>query len=553
MLSARRDSRRRLLVATLGQVCTLYCILGADATKSSNEAGVALQNGLQLSGDWGYINVRAGAHMFWWFEPCKGCPGQTLYEEPLVIWLQGGPGASGLYGLFTEVGPYEIGWKSRRHSWVQKANLLFVDNPVGTGFSYVEKGYNFARNNSEIVDDLMVFLREFVWAKPEFHRAPVYLVCESYGGKMGIEFAQRIVEGQKSGYLSINFKGVALGDSWIAPLDFVDSWVPALKAFSLIDDAQENRLSKTALETAQALRDGNGTAATLLWDVMEKSIENATDHVDFYNLLLHNVEDKASNSFRAASRRWLAQAPGDIPEAGEKLLARYHTDTLEEFINKDVKEALSYIIPDDVIWGKQAKLVFKNLAEDFMTDVVPTVSDVLTSGLPVTIYNGQLDLICCTLGVYQWLTRVNWTGMDEFKRAKPVAVHVDDEDDDDDDDEVDRYPGRRRSTGMLDIDTVGFYKSPCEFGNVHYSRCGTHGACRPAEAGLYLLSQILGEDDAGQAPQGIRWSFEAWPRRICVPMTWPPSCVPMTWPRYCIPMTWPLSWVLMTYNLLASQ
>lgn len=54
-----------------------------------------------------------------------------------------------------EVGPFEIGWKARKHSWVQKTNMLFVDNPVGTGFSYVEEGYNFTRNNTEIADDLM--------------------------------------------------------------------------------------------------------------------------------------------------------------------------------------------------------------------------------------------------------------------------------------------------------------------------------------------------------------------------------------------------------------
>ncbi len=59
-------------------------------------------------------------------------------------------------------------------------------------------------------------------------------------------------------------RGVALGDSWIAPLDFVDAWVPALKAFSLIDEAQENRLSKTALETAVQGHSFEYSAFTLL-------------------------------------------------------------------------------------------------------------------------------------------------------------------------------------------------------------------------------------------------------------------------------------------------
>lgn len=62
----------------------------------------------------------------------------------------------------------------------------------------------------------------------------------------------------------------------------------------------------------QALKDGNGTEATVLWDIMEKAVENATDDVDFYNLLLHNVEDEASNSIRRRASRWLESAPGKV-------------------------------------------------------------------------------------------------------------------------------------------------------------------------------------------------------------------------------------------------
>ena len=41
-----------------------------------------------------------------------------------------------------EVGPYGIGWERRKHTWTERSNILFIDNPVGTGFSYVEEGTN---------------------------------------------------------------------------------------------------------------------------------------------------------------------------------------------------------------------------------------------------------------------------------------------------------------------------------------------------------------------------------------------------------------------------
>lgn len=51
-----------------------------------------------------------------------------------------------------EIGPYGVGWKRRKHTWVRAANLLFIDNPVGTGWSYVDKHGEFGEGpiNHEI-------------------------------------------------------------------------------------------------------------------------------------------------------------------------------------------------------------------------------------------------------------------------------------------------------------------------------------------------------------------------------------------------------------------
>ena len=71
-----------------------------------------------------------------------------------------------------EVGPYDVGWRKRKDSWVEEATLLFIDNPVGTGFSYVEKHANLTTNNAEIVADLMAFLKGFLRENPKVcHRS----------------------------------------------------------------------------------------------------------------------------------------------------------------------------------------------------------------------------------------------------------------------------------------------------------------------------------------------------------------------------------------------
>lgn len=52
-----------------------------------------------------------------------------------------------------------MGWHERPHTWAQFADLLFVDNPVGTGFSYVSADNAFAKDNKMVADDLLSFLR----------------------------------------------------------------------------------------------------------------------------------------------------------------------------------------------------------------------------------------------------------------------------------------------------------------------------------------------------------------------------------------------------------
>lgn len=51
-----------------------------------------------------------------------------------------------------EIGPYTIGFRERKHNWASRANLLFIDNPVGTGFSYVEPHANFCESRQPRIE-----------------------------------------------------------------------------------------------------------------------------------------------------------------------------------------------------------------------------------------------------------------------------------------------------------------------------------------------------------------------------------------------------------------
>lgn len=153
----------------------------------------------------------------------------TYTDRPLVIWLQGGPGASSTgYGNFEELGPLDLDNNERDFTWVKDVNVLFIDNPVGSGFSYVDSSKYLTTDNKMIADDLVTLMKGFYKKHPEFKTVPLHIFCESYGGKMAAEFALELDRAIKKGEIESNLKSVGLGDSWIAPIVSVYSWAPLL-------------------------------------------------------------------------------------------------------------------------------------------------------------------------------------------------------------------------------------------------------------------------------------------------------------------------------------
>ena len=94
------------------------------------------------------VNKALGSNMFFWFFPAE----RRANEAPVVLWLQGGPGASSMYGLFSENGPYvcvDGKVSPRKYSWSRQYNLLYIDNPVGAGYSFTERDEGYARNETQ--------------------------------------------------------------------------------------------------------------------------------------------------------------------------------------------------------------------------------------------------------------------------------------------------------------------------------------------------------------------------------------------------------------------
>ncbi|XP_052194668.1 serine carboxypeptidase-like 51 [Diospyros lotus] len=361
---------------------------------------------------WGYVEVRPKAHMFWWYYRSPYRVEDPNQSWPIILWLQGGPGASGVgIGNFEEVGPLDTGLKPRNSTWLTKADLLFVDNPVGTGYSFVEDTKLLVKTDVEAAIDLTTLLIEVFNRNQTLQKSPLFIVAESYGGKFAVTLGLSALEAIEAGKLKLKLGGVALGDSWISPEDFVFSWGPLLKDVSRLDTNGLHKSNSLALQIKKQIDNGQFEDATDSWSELESVISASSNSVDFYNFLLDSGMDPVSLTAAELSRgialrRYARYLDSLRPSPGGG-------GDLGSLMNGPIKKKLK-IIPDDVQWGGQSDLVFSSLAGDFMRPRIGEVDKLLNKGVNVTIYNGQLDVICATKGTEAWLDKLKWEGLETF-------------------------------------------------------------------------------------------------------------------------------------------
>ncbi|XP_007199819.2 serine carboxypeptidase-like 13 isoform X4 [Prunus persica] len=218
-------SSKYIIITMLPQALLLVTLLNINVASTSNiiKTLPGFRGDLPFKLETGYVGVGSmdDVQLFYYFFESEGSP----EYDPLVLWLNGGPGCSAFSGLVYEnLGPlsfdyaHSIGNKPKLklnpYSWTKVANIIFLDAPVGTGFSYAKNWEGYSNLNDTLsAAQTYEFLRKWLMDHPKFYNNPLYIAGDSYSGIIVPMVVQEISDGNQDEHVPpMNLKGYVLGN-----------------------------------------------------------------------------------------------------------------------------------------------------------------------------------------------------------------------------------------------------------------------------------------------------------------------------------------------------
>ncbi|WJZ96333.1 hypothetical protein VitviT2T_015028 [Vitis vinifera] len=338
----------------------------------------------------GYVTVNEenGRALFYWFYEATTQPN----EKPLVLWLNGGPGCSSVgYGATQEIGPFIVdtdghGLKFNPYSWNREANMLFLESPVGVGFSYSNTTSDYEKLGDDFTaNDNYAFLHKWFLKFPSYRKRIFYIAGESYAGKYVPELAEVIYDKNKDPSLFIDLRGILLGNPETCDADDWRGLVDYAWSHAVVSD-----------ETHKIIRENCDFYSEDPWsnDNCSDAVGEVLDQykrIDIYSLYT-SVCTKTSkrsddNSMQVLFKRTSRMMP--------RIMGGYDPcldDYAKAFYNRaDVQKALHVSDGHRVKnWSICNADIFGNWSQS-QPSVLPIYRKLIAGGLRIWVYSGDTD------------------------------------------------------------------------------------------------------------------------------------------------------------------
>ncbi|GAA6047194.1 hypothetical protein JCM3770_006945 [Rhodotorula araucariae] len=351
------------------------------------------------------------AHLYFLLARNKHIP----KRERLVIWLNGGPGCSSFDGALIELGPVKVNKDGTLRlvestAWNEYANVLFLDQPAGTGFSYVTKNDD-VRELAAAADHVVAFLANFYKVFPEFSYMDTYIAGESYAGQYIPYIADAI---EKTTLVPTRLKGLLIGNGWISPREQYPAYLAYLEREGLVkkgSQAHKNLVAATercnkTLEAMEARGEG-GKGMVLVADC--EAILGVMSAATMKNGKCLNSYD--TREYFTCGTEW----PHELEEVTQYLR------------REDVVTALH---AEDGTQGKEWTQCSAAVGAKFWTpNSAPSIAlfPELLEKMPILLYAGDKDLMCAGIGIEAAVANLEWNGAKGFGDAEALEWTVGEE------------------------------------------------------------------------------------------------------------------------------
>lgn len=353
----------------------------------------------------GYLDVESvGKHFFYWFFESRNDP----KNDPVLLWLNGGPGCSSSIGLFFELGPSSINATLQPvhnpHSWTNKANVIFLDQPVGVGYSYTDGEP--IQSTAAAATDVFTFLELFFQKFPHLVKNKFHIAGESYAGHYIPAIASEIINRADR---SFDLTSVMIGNGITDPLVQSKYYRPMAcgeGGYKAVLDPKLCAEMDRAWPTCEAL-------GKLCYKFPSAA---ACVPANYF------CESKLYGKYAETGLNpYDIRLPCDDPGGS----CYKEQDYIDDFLNLDyVKEAVGASNID--IYSSCDEDVFIRFfySGDEMKPFQGYVAELLNKNIPVLLYEGDKDFICNWLGNHAWANQLKYKELNAFQSQRLVPWYT---------------------------------------------------------------------------------------------------------------------------------
>ncbi|KAI9730445.1 MAG: hypothetical protein M1818_008140 [Claussenomyces sp. TS43310] len=355
----------------------------------------------------GYLSVGKNMNMWFWFFESRNSP----TTAPLATWFNGGPGCSSMIGLFQENGPcHFVGGSStpslNPYSFNEYANMLYVDQPIGVGFSY---GTDDVTSTVTAAPYVWKLLQAFFTQFPQYENRDFAIFTESYGGHYGPEFADYFE--QQNAAID---QGTVTGEKLdLIALGINNGWYDAeLQEKAYVDFSYNNTykslISKSDYESY--LDTYSNDCLPALQTCASSGSNSDCENAD--NSCYQDIEGPLSET--ADFDVYDIREPSNDPYPP----ATYSSYLAKASVTKAIGAKATYTECPDAPYNKFAT------TGDNSRSFLSELSAVVKSGVQTLIWAGDADWICNWFGGQAAAEAINFSGQPTFKAAALAPYNV---------------------------------------------------------------------------------------------------------------------------------